>query len=257
MLTLVRVLPIFHSLTSSEQLVIYIYILCRISNSKFVCKWQDANLPNLDNLAHTCRWIYQTVWHMATAMPDLQLPSRMHRAVSTAPWPVLVFIPQRIGGWVGLNVLLHTKIVYLWMITNLSTNWCGLFSRTTWISRHQKGKPFWILLKQEMMGWQWHQLDHMQIICTTLQIDNHTSPVSGVPHHSIFYGPDALPDAQPTVSKHWRFIHNFSIYRNATSVYQQWQSFIFSTRTATVKGDKMLIKTITLRNCTRTKWHQQ
>jgi len=22
------------------------------------------------------------------------------------------------------------------------------------------------------------------------------------PHHSIFYKPDALPDAQPTVSKH-------------------------------------------------------
>jgi len=28
----------------------------------------------------------------------------------------------------------------------------SLFSRTTWVSWHQKGKPFWILLKQEMMG---------------------------------------------------------------------------------------------------------
>jgi len=28
----------------------------------------------------------------------------------------------------------------------------GLFSRTTWISRHQKGKPFRILLEQEKMG---------------------------------------------------------------------------------------------------------
>jgi len=46
----------------------------------------------------------------------------------------------------------------------------GPFSRTTSGSRHQKGKPFWILLKQEM----------------------------------IFYGPDGLPDAQPTVTKHWR-----------------------------------------------------
>jgi len=27
----------------------------------------------------------------------------------------------------------------------------GLFSRTTWVSRRQKGKPFWILLDQEMM----------------------------------------------------------------------------------------------------------
>jgi len=24
-------------------------------------------------------------------------------------------------------------------------------------------------MKQEMMGWHWHQLDHMQIICTSLQ----------------------------------------------------------------------------------------
>jgi len=26
-----------------------------------------------------------------------------------------------------------------------------------------------------MVGWQWHQLDHMQIICISLQTDNHTS----------------------------------------------------------------------------------
>jgi len=36
-------------------------------------------------------------------------------------------------------------------------------------------KTIWILMKQEMMGWQWHQLDHMQIICTSLQTDNHAS----------------------------------------------------------------------------------
>jgi len=37
------------------------------------------------------------------------------------------------------------------------------------------------------MGWQWHQLDHIQIICTSLQTDSHanTSPLS-------FYRPDAL-----------------------------------------------------------------
>jgi len=33
-------------------------------------------------------------------------------------------------------------------------------------------------MKQEMMGWQWHQLDHMQIICTLLQTDNHASTSS-------------------------------------------------------------------------------
>ena len=74
----------------------------------------------------------------------------------------------------------------------------GLFSRTTWVGRYQKDKPFWILLKQEITGWQWHQLNHMQIICTSLQTDNHGSTSS----LHIFYRPDALPAAQPTASKH-------------------------------------------------------
>jgi len=29
-----------------------------------------------------------------------------------------------------------------------------------------------------MMEWQWHQLDHMQVICTSLQTDNHASTSS-------------------------------------------------------------------------------
>jgi len=33
-------------------------------------------------------------------------------------------------------------------------------------------------MKQEVIGWQWHQLDHMQIICTSLQTDNNTSTSS-------------------------------------------------------------------------------
>jgi len=37
-------------------------------------------------------------------------------------------------------------------------------------------------MKQEMIGWQWHQLDPMQIICTSLQI---TMPA---PHRSFFAG---------------------------------------------------------------------
>jgi len=38
-----------------------------------------------------------------------------------------------------------------------------------------KVKPIWILMKQETMEWQWHQLDHEQIICTSLQTGNHAS----------------------------------------------------------------------------------
>ena len=43
------------------------------------------------------------------------------------------------------------------------THLVASFSRTTWVSQHQKVKPVWISVKQEMMGWQWHQLNHMHI----------------------------------------------------------------------------------------------
>jgi len=52
-------------------------------------------------------------------------------------------------------------------------------------------------MKEEMMGWQWHQLDHIQIICTLHYTDNPTSTLS-----LNYYTSDSLPDAQPTVSKH-------------------------------------------------------
>jgi len=53
-------------------------------------------------------------------------------------------------------------------------------------------------MKQETMEWQWYQLDHTQIICTSRQTDNHDSTSS----LKFFYRMDALPDAQPTASKH-------------------------------------------------------
>jgi len=50
---------------------------------------------------------------------------------------------------------------------------------------------------QDMMWWQWHQLDHIQIICTLLQTDNDASTAS-----LSFLQADHLHDAQPIVSKH-------------------------------------------------------
>jgi len=57
----------------------------------------------------------------------------------------------------------------------------GLFSRTTWVRRYQKGKSSLGLNEardDRVWGWQWHQLDHMQTICTLLQTDNHTNTSS-------------------------------------------------------------------------------
>ena len=62
----------------------------------------------------------------------------------------------------------------------------------------RKVKPIWILLKQETVsgsGISW-------AICKSAPRSRQiTTPA---PHHSVFYRPDALPAAQPTVSKHWR-----------------------------------------------------
>ena len=79
----------------------------------------------------------------------------------------------------------------------------GPLTRTTRVSQYQKGKTNLDFTEARDSEWQWHQLGHMQV-CTSLQTDNHanTPPLS-------FYGPDALPAAQPTASKHWK-VHMFT-----------------------------------------------
>ena len=62
----------------------------------------------------------------------------------------------------------------------------------------RKVKPIWILLKQETVSGSGISWD----ICKSAPCSRPmTMPV---PHHSVFYRPDALPAAQPTASKHWR-----------------------------------------------------
>ena len=51
-------------------------------------------------------------------------------------------------------------------------------------------KSVWLLKK--------HQLDHIEIICISFQMDNHTSTTS--PNS---YRPNTFPESEPMVSKHW------------------------------------------------------
>jgi len=58
---------------------------------------------------------------------------------------------------------------------------CNVLFSTTWVNRCQKGKTGLDLNEardDEVLGRQWHQLDHMQTICTSLQTDNHTNTSS-------------------------------------------------------------------------------
>ena len=88
-------------------------------------------------------------------------------------------------------VKLSENIVFgdfrLLMVTTTVQPFYDPLSGTTHVSRYQKDKPFWILDQADMMGWQWHQLNRMPAICTSLQ--KITTPAT---HQSDFYGPDAL-----------------------------------------------------------------
>ena len=66
----------------------------------------------------------------------------------------------------------------------------GPFSRTTQVSRYQKGKTNLDFTEARDSEWQWHQLGHMQV-CTQLQADNHAN----TPPLSFFTG--RMPFLQP------------------------------------------------------------
>ena len=57
----------------------------------------------------------------------------------------------------------------------------GLFCRTTWVSRYQKGKTSLDLNEardDEVLGCSGISLVHMQTVCTSLQTDNHANTSS-------------------------------------------------------------------------------
>jgi len=63
--------------------------------------------------------------------------------------------------------------------------------RTTWEGWHWNGETNLDFNEASNDGVAVCSLDHMQIICTSLQTDNHTSTSS-----LSFYRPDALPNSQ-------------------------------------------------------------
>jgi len=87
-----------------------------------------------------------------------------------------------------LTVHYYTTTIVLWLF------W--ILSGTTRVSQYQKGKTNLDLLEQEIVsGICW-------AICKSAP---HSRQITmPVPHHSVFYRPDALPAAQPTATKHWR-----------------------------------------------------
>ena len=90
----------------------------------------------------------------------------------------------------------YTSGLSVWVI-----HLTAFLSSTTWASQHQKGKPLWILMKQNITGGSgisW-------TICKPFA-PHSRQIITQVPHQSplSFYRPDALSATHRTVSKHWR-----------------------------------------------------
>ena len=84
------------------------------------------------------------------------------------PWELLVI-------WDNRQEKKYDLLVY---VTHTHTHtFNGPFSRSTQVSRYQKGKTNLDFTKARDSEWQWHQLGHMQV-CTSLQTI--TTPA---PHH--------------------------------------------------------------------------
>ena len=94
------------------------------------------------------------------------------------PYGQIAFAWQCNGFWLFVSSFMGRKI-YLWIlvITGYHTHthpFNGPLSRTTRVSRYQKGKTNLDFTAARDSEWQCHQLGHMQV-CTSLQTDNHTS----------------------------------------------------------------------------------
>ena len=75
---------------------------------------------------------------------------------------------------------LHNFMIWFYNLANSilvpyrHTPFNGPLSRTTWVSKYQKGKTNLDFTEARDSERQWHQLGHMQV-CASLQTDNHAS----------------------------------------------------------------------------------
>ena len=102
------------------------------------------------------------------------------------------------SSWVCVIVSYFTTVFHHLLHSHTHTHPFNCpFSRTTRVSRYQKGKTNLDFTVARDSEWQWHQLGHMQVL-TSLQTDNHASN----PPLSFFTGrmPFRCPSCRPTNS---------------------------------------------------------
>ena len=126
----------------------------------------------------------------------LQSSAHQHEMINRPRSLTLSSIPVKLFHYLHTRTRTHTRIrtrTHTHTHTRLTALCPGL---PRWAGT-RKVKPIWILLKQETVSGTGINWAICKFAPRSRQI---TTPAS---HHSVFYRPDALPAAQPTVSKHF------------------------------------------------------
>ena len=96
---------------------------------------------------------------------------------SVRKWIPLKWITRSNGYHLSISSYTQRKVQNMdkWILRLTHTHpFNGRLSRTTRVSRYQKGKTNLDFTEARDSEWQWHQLGRMQV-CTSLQTDDHPS----------------------------------------------------------------------------------
>ena len=138
--------------------------------------------------------VHDTDKHIHTG--DQKIPNRKSMGdMLLHYWQQLSTATHRPSWRVGYSDCTQLMMLPLngWKHETTTSTFDGPLSRTTQVSRYQKGKTNLDFTEARDSEWHWHQLGHMQV-CISLQTDNHAST-----HHSVFFT-GGCPSCCPTNS---------------------------------------------------------
>ena len=138
------------------------------------CSWEINQRPGKEK--EYCQNVHVRTWLMSFAgsLPRNQRAAPAHTALMDHLYHLplvknshtLYVTEEHAGTHRNTHTHIHTH-----------TRLRALFSRTTRVSRYQKGKTSLDFTEARDSEWQWHQLGHMQV-CTSLQSVACTPPLS-------------------------------------------------------------------------------
>ena len=170
--------------------------------------WVRDVLRGLDTERRWC-WLHHEVtltWRRSSSVPWLTSMLSISTSEPRSTWWYDTYCLSP-PGWYGANTVtllllwkryVQTSVAILIVVyTHTHTRLTALCPGLPGWAGTRKVKPVWILLKQETVSGSGISLAICKSAPRSRQI---TMPA---PRCSVFYRPDALPAAQPTVSKHW------------------------------------------------------